>query len=418
MNNIVKECQKIARKQGEDSASLMGYSNVISLSVREFSVQIAKILEKMKVSVADRGSGIAMTMAYGFEQIGENSHTELQAVIQESHKQKEKEDEYRLSFMELKKRYPNLKQDIVEKTLNNTEQDKFMLFAIIIASLLAEGVVGSFLLGEVFAGGVFSALGFALGISLINVGGLGIVVGAFFDHHHRKKHIHFYWFILWVMVVIGLNVGIAYFRYKQVSEFEQGGDIDPVLAMCLFAILGIIFACIAFWKTFKRWEPEFILHAQWSVLKKQEHSFTSDIKNIFAQYRNEADSIHERIRQFFNELGLIIMEVNGYWTQTEVDYSLVSPIIATEFINGYNAQRVKNISVDDLPKDIPIPSWEDITKQYTAREEAKKILDEWNGGQMKSFVQSYSKLMQQLSHDKQLAKTQVDQNLKRYVKQE
>ncbi|MGU9950841.1 MAG: hypothetical protein ACNYPH_00730 [Gammaproteobacteria bacterium WSBS_2016_MAG_OTU1] len=400
MNNIVKECKQNAFNAGTKAKGESSYSGVIADVAIIFSKQITQIVGKMRTEVAQYGAGISMTMAMGFENIDKKVKSQLENVIGDAFIFPKKQSEYQIAFTELKKRYPNLDQSIVEKTVNKTDDDTVVLFAIFIVALLIESVVGSFLLGEVFAGGFIAALGFAFAVSAINVGGLGIGLGVLFDKTHRRHHINVQWFILWFMGVVALNGGIAYFRYDQVSKFEEVGELDPVLAMLLFAFLGVMFSCIAFWKTYQRWEPEYLLHTKFSLLTKKKESFYSNVNNIINKHTENALSINSKIELFFQNLQEIVFSVNDEWNELEIQYNLIIPIIAEEFVDGYNTAHLSNIKVKDLSKEYSFSSWEELIKEYTARQTAQKILDEWKNGKMESFVKSYAILVDNIAHDK------------------
>ena len=98
-----------------------------------------------------------------------------------------KEEEYNRALADIKKRFPDIDEEKIKIPPRNTDQDIVILIAIFLGGLLLEGIVGSFLLGEVLAGGFIAGLGFAIAISLINVGGLGLGMGVVFDNFHRKK---------------------------------------------------------------------------------------------------------------------------------------------------------------------------------------------------------------------------------------
>ena len=408
MDNIVKKCSESAFNSGRGAQHLTVYAGVIAKTVEMFSHAIGDIISDLRVQVAQHGAGIAMKMVSGFSEIRNDAKIKFENILITSTGYAAKEEEYNRALADIKKRFPDIDEEKIKIPPRNTDQDIVILIAIFLGGLLLEGIVGSFLLGEVLAGGFIAGLGFAIAISLINVGGLGLGLGVVFDHFHRKKKIIIWYFILWFVLVLAVNVGVALYRYKQVSQFDDDG-IDPVLAMSLFALLGILFASVAFWRAYKRWEPEFLLYDQWKALDDEERGYHAGVSRILIDYKGQVDSRYNDIKIFYQGLKELVFAADAHWQILKVNYAGVRPVVETAFLAGFGATQVANYSSEDLP-DFNFPSWEDVSSGFTSIQEAHKILSKWSSGERTSFVEDYNKIMNDLNEDAQRAHQQININ--------
>lgn len=410
--NIITKCQESAYNSGRSAQSITAYAGVISNTIGIFSHAIGDIIDNLRTQVARQGAEIAMKMVSGFEQIREDATSQFQNVLISSTAYTPKHDKYEKALSELKKRFPDIDEEKIKTPPRNTEQDIVVLIAIFLGGLLLEGVIGSFLLGEVLAGGFIAGLGFAIAISLINVGGLGLGLGVVYDNFHRKKKIPIWWFMGWFALVLVINSGVALYRYEQVVQFNEEG-IDPVLAMFLFALLGILFASVAFWRAYKNWEPEALLHEQWKELDDEEQGYHADIKRILVDYTRKADSRYNDIEGFYQGLKQLVFAAEAQWQILKVNYERVRPVVEMEFLAGLGATKVKEYSSDDL-SDFPFPSWKEVSGGFKSIEEARNILDKWESGERTSFVRDYNRIINGLAEDAQKADQQINRNINRH----
>ena len=408
MNDVVQKCGKEAYVIGERSNSLQDYAMVNSAVTNIFSDAIYNVVANLRTEVAHAGAGIAMKIDAGFDAIYQRANGEFQQVLIRTVEYSTKKQSYNNALANLMSRYPDVDEEKIKNPSRNTEQDWVILVAIFLGSLLLEGIIGAFLLGEVLAGGIIAGVGFAIAISLVNILGLGFGMGKVFDYMHRKEAIQGLWFGLWFTLILAINGGIAWYRYDQVSTFNEGG-IDPVLAMFLFALLGVVFACFAFWKIYTGWCPESLLHKQWKELDDERRSHHSNVDKIFEGFKDESDKRLQYIGDFYQKLKELLLAADAEWEQLEVNYPAACQFAEREFWRGRNATNTTP-EPEDLPPNIDIPKWEDSASKFQSRDEAREFLNKWNSTERKSFVDSHKRMLSDLNTASENTHRQIFRN--------
>ena len=409
-NDIVQKCGEKAFNIGLKADSLQNYGLAIVAMLNIFSTAISEIVDKLRDEVARAGADIAMKIGTGFDAIYTEAKGEFQQVLIRTVQYSTKEKSYQNALANLRLRYPDVDEEKIKSPPHNTEQDRVILFAIFLVSIVSEGIIGAFLLGEVLAGGYITGAVFAFAISLVNILGLGFFMGKVFDYMHRKKAIQSLWFGLWLTLVLAINGGIAWYRYESVSTFNEAGGINPVLAMFLFALLGIVFACYVFYKIYTGWYPESLLHKQWKELADERQSYVSDVNKIFDKYKSNSDSCHQEVGSFYQGLRGLLLAADAEWGSLKVKYTVARPIIERRFLAGYIAIRpTENPGTEDLPPNI-FPKWEDWTSEFKSRDVAREILNKWDSSERESFVERHKQVLDDLNKASDGARKRIFQN--------
>ena len=403
---IIERCRQIAYNAGTQADNADAFVGVQASTIAMFSDAIQGTVGGLQKHVASYNAKISSIKTASFSGFLTSATTIFGGVLTQALDYPSLQEKYNYRIAEMKQKYPSFNANKI-KERPRTDDGTLWLVAIILGCLLFESVFGAFLLGEALAGGVISAVAFAFAISLLNVVGLGLGLGILFVYVHKKQAINWIWFALWFSLVVVLNAGIAYSRYDGVSALQDdvGGHIDPVLALVLFALIGIMFSSLAFWQEYKKWEPETLLYSDYVSLKSKEKYLLGQIVQAAKIAKDNAGNAQEQVLQFYENLNLTILQATNNLSGLRMFYSTAQDIIEHSFIAGWNVANVKNISRDDIKSARKFPSWDELRDGFPSIAAADEIMRAWNEGGRDEFVNSHSRFADQLMKDE--ARTKI-----------
>ena len=399
---IIERCRRIAYDTGTKASNEDAFVGVQASTVAMFSNAIQGTVGGLQKHVASYNSKISAVKTASFGGFLTGATAAFSGLLTQALGYPALQEKHNQRIAEMKRKYPAFNVNKIKERPRSTEDDTLWLIAIILMGLSIESFFGAFLLGEALAGGLIAALAFAFTISLVNVGGLGLGLGKLFVHFHKKHAIKFVWFGLWIVIVGAVNIGIAYSRYDGVSGLQDGigENIDPVLALVLFAMLGMIFAGFAFWQEYKKWEPEALLHADYVSLMKKKDDIFGQIVREAERAQNSADDAQKQVLQFYEHLNLTILEAKNNLSGLRMFYGSAQDIIEHSFVEGWNVANVRKISRTDIKLAQKFPSWDELRDGFPSIAAADEIMRTWNEGGRDAFVNSHSQFAEQITKHK------------------
>ena len=384
MNNTLLDCMGRAEKQGKKASSANDFVKVFP-DVREIYGNVIEN-EKSKIKYEDIGEikqskssvgSIVVICQKSIANVLSNASENWEGICKN----------YQITRDNLVAKYKNFDENRADES--PAKNPVIKSFAIIMFFFILEGLLGSFFLKEAMSGGGTDAAIFGVAVSLLNVAILG-TLGAHVFLHFRKRlgDIHKAWFMLYVLSVVGLNIGICYYRYTGLALLGVEEQSNLLIFLIMFCIMGIAGFVVSFWSRYMSWKPEDELYVLRRKIHRTPLEWQKSIKDSVEDAIRKISSRRDDINNLDTNCRLKYSSMHGNVgnIKSEYDTSLLEAI-KSAFVTGHNVKGLKNIKVEDLDA-YKLDDWNTLSLGYDEfSSDIKASLDWWDNSAGNEFNQ-------------------------------